>query len=186
MERVKGGVFFWGMVFWVRICWKMRRVQEKPSLCEGLFCLIITTYAEKESIMNYNSITIIGRLGADPELRYTASGTAVCNLRIATNRTYMKDGEKQEVTTWFKCVIWGKPGENSGRYLVKGQVALVSGSMENRKWKDSEGNEKDSWEIHAYNVQFGEKPREKTNGAPSAGAWDTPGQPAEDGPDIPF
>jgi len=150
--------------------------------------MIIITYTEKESTMNHNSITIIGRLGADPELRYTASGTAVCNLRIATNRTYMKDNEKQEVTTWFKAVIWGKSGENAGRYLVKGQVALVSGSMENRKWKDSEGNERDSWEIHAYNVQFGEKPREKTNGAPSAGAWDTPGQPAEDGPesDIPF
>jgi len=131
----------------------------------------------------YNKISIIGRLGANPDLRYTASGTAVCNLRVATSRYYKKNDEKVEVVTWFRVVVWSQQAENCGRYLMKGQQVFVEGSMENRKWKDNDGNERDGWEIHANNVIFLARPSGGNGGSQTPDQGSGPGP---DDQDIPF
>jgi len=102
-----------------------------------------------------NKVIIVGNLGADPDLRYTSSGSPVCELRIATNESWTdKQGQKQERTEWHRCIVWGKTGENCSKYLSKGRQVYLEGRLQTRSWDDKEGNKRYTTEIVANDVQF--------------------------------
>lgn len=104
----------------------------------------------------YQQITLIGNLGADPEMRFTADGTPVTSFRIATNRRWRaQDGTAQEKTVWFRISAWRRLAETCNQYLTRGQRVLVVGEMEEPgAWTDQEGNARASLEVQARNVQF--------------------------------
>jgi single-strand DNA-binding protein len=84
-----------------------------------------------------NKVILVGRLGQDPEVRYTQNGDAVCNFSLATSDTW-KDktsGEKREKTEWHRVVVWGKLAEICGEYLAKGRQVYVEGKLQTRKWE---------------------------------------------------
>ena len=102
-----------------------------------------------------NQVTIIGRLGQDPELRYTKSGMAVCNLSLATNMNWIdKKGEKQQKTEWHRVIVWDKQAENCDQYLTKGRQIYVVGQLQTREWEDKDGVIRYTTEIVAFNVGF--------------------------------
>jgi len=102
-----------------------------------------------------NKVILIGRLGGDPEVRYTSNGGAVANFTMATNESWVgKDGQKQEKTEWHRIVAWGKLGEICGQYLAKGRQAFIEGKLQTREWQDKEGGKRYTTEIVAQNVQF--------------------------------
>ena len=103
-----------------------------------------------------NKVIVLGNLGRDPEVRYTPSGAAVCNLRIATTRTWKnKDsGEKMEETEWHSVVLYDRQAEIAGEYLKKGRSCYVEGRLKTRKWQDKDGVEKYTTEIIADNMQL--------------------------------
>jgi len=95
-----------------------------------------------------NHCQFIGNLGAAAEVKYTAAGDAVCNIRIACNETWKdKSGEKQEKTEWVSCTAFKRVAEIIGEYTKKGSRVYVSGRMQTRKWTDKEGVEKYTTEI---------------------------------------
>lgn len=105
--------------------------------------------------MSLNKVMLIGRLGADPELRYTQSGAAVASFNLATNETWNDSaGKKQEKTEWHRIVVWGKQAENCAKYLKKGRQAYVEGRLATRDWEDRDGNKRQTTEITAQTVQF--------------------------------
>lgn len=98
---------------------------------------------------------LLGRLGQEPELRYTPSGQAVCNFSMATSEAWTdKSGQKQERTEWHRVVVWGKMGELCNQYLSKGRQALIEGSLQTRSWEAKDGSKRYTTEIVAKNVQF--------------------------------
>jgi single-strand DNA-binding protein len=100
-----------------------------------------------------NKVILVGNLGADPEIRYTTSGTAVANLRLATTETYTdKNGERTEKTEWHRVVLWGKTAETASQYLTKGKQVYVEGRLQTRDWQDKDGTKRFSTEIHASNM----------------------------------
>ncbi len=100
-----------------------------------------------------NKVILLGRLGADPEVRYTAGGTAVAKFNLATSETWKdKDGSKQERTEWHRVVAFGKLGETCGEYLSKGKQVYVEGKLQTRSWEDKEGNKKYTTEINVNNM----------------------------------
>jgi single-strand DNA-binding protein len=106
---------------------------------------------------SFNKITIVGYLGRDPELRYTPSGTAVCDFSIATTeRKRGRDagGEGDEVTTWFRVSMWGRQAEVANQYLQKGKLVYVEGRLSQREWTDRDGNKRTSLEVHGSDLQF--------------------------------
>ncbi len=105
--------------------------------------------------MSINKVILVGRLGQDPELKYTPSGMAVCNFSIATSENWTdKSGQKQERTEWHRIVVWGKLAEISGKYLAKGRQAYVEGQLQTRSWEAQDGQKRYTTEIVAKNVQF--------------------------------
>ena len=105
--------------------------------------------------MSVNKVILVGNLGQDPEMRYTASGTAVCNLSLATKEVYQdRNGERQERTEWHRVVVWGKVGENCSKYLKKGRQVYLEGRLQTRSWEDKNGQKRYTTEINANNVQF--------------------------------
>ena len=98
-----------------------------------------------------NKVILLGHLGADPEVRYTQSGTAVANLRLATNESYVDKttGERTERTDWHRVVAWGKLAEIVGQYLSKGRQIYVEGQLQTRQWQDKEGNTRYTTEVRA-------------------------------------
>ncbi|MDI6686905.1 MAG: single-stranded DNA-binding protein [Desulfobacterales bacterium] len=103
-----------------------------------------------------NKVMLIGRLGSDPELRYTPDGTAVASFSIATSEEW-KDkntGEKKERTEWHRVVAWRKLGEICGEYLAKGKQVYVEGRIQTRSWEDKDGNKRYTTEIIASDIQF--------------------------------
>ncbi len=113
-----------------------------------------------------NKAILIGRLGQDPEVRYTSSGGAVANFSLATNESWMdKSGQKQERTEWHRIVVWGKIAELCGQYLAKGRQAYIEGRLQTREWTDKEGGKRYTTEIVAQTVQFLGSPGDR----PSAG-----------------
>lgn len=106
-----------------------------------------------------NSVQLIGNLGHDPELRKTASGTAVTNLNVATNETFTdRSGERQERTEWHRVVIWGHQAETCAEFLAKGRKVHVQGSLRTREWEDGSGNLHRTTEIVARSVRFLDAP----------------------------
>lgn len=105
-----------------------------------------------------NRVMIIGRLGADPELRYTQSGQPICSLRVATDESYTdKDGNRVERTEWHSVVAFGKAADHCNQYLHKGSLVYVEGKLATRKWQDQNGQDRYTTEIRADRVQFLEK-----------------------------
>ena len=103
-----------------------------------------------------NKVIIIGNLGRDPEVRYTPNGSAVCNLGIATTRSWKnKDsGERQEETEWHRVVMFDRLAEIAGEYLKKGRPVYIEGRLRTRKWTDKDGVEKYTTEIYAEQMQL--------------------------------
>lgn len=101
-----------------------------------------------------NKVLIIGRLGQDPELKYTAGGKAVCQMSIATSEKRKKDGQMVEKTEWHRVVAWGKTAENCNQYLNKGRQVLIEGKIQTRSFDNQDGKKIYITEIVAQNVQF--------------------------------
>ncbi|MBQ4568169.1 MAG: single-stranded DNA-binding protein [Desulfovibrio sp.] len=102
-----------------------------------------------------NKVMIIGRLGRDPELRYTQSGAPIASLNIATDESYTdRDGNKVERTEWHRVSVFQRQAENCANYLAKGSLVYVEGSLQTRKWQDQQGQDRYTTEIKAQRVQF--------------------------------
>lgn len=105
--------------------------------------------------MSLNKVMVIGRLGRDPELKYTQAGAPVCTLNLATDESYKdNNGQKVERTEWHRVVVFQKAAENCSQYLAKGSLVFVEGSLQTRKWQDQQGQDRYATEIRAHRVQF--------------------------------
>lgn len=105
--------------------------------------------------MSVNKVLLIGRLGSNPDVRYTPSGAAVANFSVATNESWTdKGGQKQERTEWHRVVVWGKLASLCGEYLAKGRQVYIEGRLQTRQWQDKEGQTKYTTEVIATAVQF--------------------------------
>jgi single-strand DNA-binding protein len=96
-----------------------------------------------------NKVILIGNLGADPEVRYLPSGSAVANLRLATSESWRDKttGETQERTEWHRVALFGKLGEIAGQYLRKGSKVYIEGKLRTRKWQGQDGQDRYSTEV---------------------------------------
>lgn len=105
--------------------------------------------------MSVNKAILVGRLGRDPETRFTGGGQAVANFSLATDESYKdKNGERQKRTEWHKIVVWGKQAEIAQQYLKKGSLVYVEGRIQSREWQDKEGQKRTSYEIVATNFRM--------------------------------
>jgi single-strand DNA-binding protein len=105
--------------------------------------------------MSVNKVILVGRLGRDPETRYTGGGQAVANFSVATDETYKdRNGERQKRTEWHKIVVWGKQAEIAQQYLKKGSLIFIEGRIQSREWQDKEGQKRTSFEIVATNFRM--------------------------------
>ncbi len=105
--------------------------------------------------MSVNKVILVGRLGRDPETRYTGGGQAVANFSVATDETYKdKAGDRQKRTEWHKIVVWGKQAEIAQQYLKKGSLVFIEGRIQSREWQDKEGQKRTSFEIVASNFRM--------------------------------
>jgi single-strand DNA-binding protein len=147
---------------------------------------------DTEEAMGVNKVILVGNLGANPELRYTAGQQAVANFRLATTERWTdKSGQKQEATEWHRVVVWGKQAEIVGQYLTKGRQVFIEGSIRTRQWQDQQGQKRFTTEIVARNVQMlggrGERPDGEMGAtvppADESAAGDFGGGPDDD---IPF
>lgn len=138
--------------------------------------------------MSVNKVILIGNLGRDPEVRYTANGKAVARFPIATTEVWTDpDGNRQERTEWHNIVVWGKQGESCAQYLAKGRQVFVEGSIRTRSFDDKNGNKRYMTEIIAQRVRFlggaGRAAPELEGEPPAEPATD---QPASLDDDVPF
>ena len=102
-----------------------------------------------------NKVILVGNLGSDPEIRYTGSGTAVCNFSLATSESYKdRDGNQVENTEWHRVVAWARLAEICGEYLKKGRQVYIEGQLQTRQWEDKDGNTKYTTEIKAREMQM--------------------------------
>jgi len=107
-----------------------------------------------------NRVEIIGNLGSDPEMRYTANGTAVTTFRVAVNRTSVNpDGERREDTEWFSVVTWNKLAELTQAHLTKGRKVYVEGRQSTRSWDGPDGQKRYRTELVANQVLFLDRPQ---------------------------
>lgn len=153
--------------------------------------------------MSFNKISIYGYLGRDPELKYTLSGTAVCDVSVATTeKRKNRDGYQEDVTTWFKCTCWGKTAELVSEHFQKGSAIYLEGKMRLEEWTDREGRARTTACVNVSGFEFvggGKSPGEaaapaKAEAAPqgrpqqqSSGRQQPRGrQVNEDDSDIPF
>lgn len=126
-----------------------------------------------------NHIVIMGRLTAEPEMRYTKSQIPVTSFTVAVERDYAQSGEK--ITDFISCVAWRAGGEFVSKYFHKGDMIAVSGRLESRKWTDRDGNGRINWEINAEHCYFGGVKRQESP-VTDQGFYDLPDN---DG-DLPF
>jgi single-strand DNA-binding protein len=142
-----------------------------------------------------NKVILVGHLGADPELRYTKGGTAVANIRIATNESYndKNTGERVERTEWHRVVAWNKLAEIVGQYLTKGRQVYIEGQLQTRQWQDSDGNTRYTTEIRASDMVMlgGRGTDAPAGGGGSSGSGEEPefapvGGDAPPDDDLPF
>lgn len=101
-----------------------------------------------------NKVIILGNVGKDPEVRYTAAGKAICNISIATSRSYGKGEERKEETEWHSVVFYERQAEIAGEYLKKGRPVYIEGRIRTRKWQDKEGADRYTTEIIAESMQL--------------------------------
>ena len=155
-----------------------------------------------------NKVILLGNLGADPETRYTASGSAVTNIRLATTDSWRdrQSGEQQERTEWHRVVFFSRLAEVAAEYLRKGSQCYIEGRIQTRKWQGQDGQDRYTTEIVANEMQMlgsrggggGGAPQSRRREEDSGSAWPGGGQggsapaPASSGPpddfddDIPF
>lgn len=138
-----------------------------------------------------NKVIIVGRLGTNPEMKYTANGQAVARLSIATSEQWKnkETGQPQERTEWHRIVAWGKLAEICGEHLSKGRQVYVEGRLQTRSWEDQQGQKRYTTEIIANTVQFlgsnaGEKNNDRGEASTDAGAGSEPSFDSEE--EIPF
>ncbi len=125
-----------------------------------------------------NMTILIGRLGRDPETRYTGGGTPVCNFSMATDESYTdKSGQRQKKTEWHNIVGWGKLAENCAKLLSKGSLCYVEGRLQTREWNDRDGNKRRTTEIVIHRMRV-LTPKESGQGEPGQG------EPPEEAPEI--
>ena len=103
-----------------------------------------------------NKAIIVGNLGRDPEVRYTANGNAIANIAVATTESWKdkQSGERQEKTEWHRVVFFGRLAEIAGEYLKKGAQVYIEGRLQTRKWEDKSGQERYTTEIVASEMQM--------------------------------
>jgi single-strand DNA-binding protein len=101
-----------------------------------------------------NKVILIGRLGKDPELKYTASGTPFCRFSMATDDTWndKASGERQEKTEWHNIVVWDRLAEICNQYLTKGKLIYIEGKLQTREWDDQDGNKRRTTEVVARDM----------------------------------
>jgi single-strand DNA-binding protein len=105
--------------------------------------------------MSVNKAILVGRLGRDPETRFTSGGQAVCNFTMATDETYKdRNGERQKRTEWHRIVMWGKLAELAQQYLKKGSLVFIEGRIQTRQWDDREGQKRTTTEIVGTGMRF--------------------------------
>jgi len=105
--------------------------------------------------MSVNKVILVGRLGRDPETRFTSGGQAVANFSIATDESYKdRNGERQKRTEWHRLVVWGKQAEIVQKYLKKGSEAYFEGRLQTREWQDKEGQKRTTTEIVVTDFRF--------------------------------
>lgn len=115
-----------------------------------------------------NKVMLIGRLGRDPELKYTQAGNAVSSVNIATDESYLdKNGDRVDKAEWHKIVLFNKQAENACEYLQKGSLVYIEGKLSTRKWQDKDGVDRYTTEILAAKVKYlsnwkGEKEKAKS------------------------
>jgi len=148
--------------------------------------------------MSVNKVILVGRLGRDPETRYTSSGQAVANFSMATDETYKdRAGERQKRTEWHKIVVWGKQAEIAQKYLRKGSLIFLEGRIQSREYQDRDNNKRTSFEIVCNNFRMlggrgdgapgGGGPQSEEGEAPAAAHGDEFGHaPEVSDEDIPF
>ncbi len=137
--------------------------------------------------MNLNKVMLIGRLGQDPEVRYTNSGNAVANFSMATTDTWKdKGGQRQERTEWHKIVAWARLADFSQNYLKKGKLIYVEGRLQTRDWTDNQNVKHFRTEVVANTINFMEKLSDSPGaGAPRQDAGGPPEQQQDDRPEEP-
>jgi single-strand DNA-binding protein len=140
--------------------------------------------------MSVNKVILIGRLGKDPELKYTPGGKAVCNFSLATSERWTgQDGQKNESTTWHNIVSWGKQAEVMKEYLRKGREVYLEGRIDNRSYEDKEGNKRYISEVVVQSFQFiGNRGGTEDPAGPPAGDTGSQAPPGDSGgdDDLPF
>jgi len=133
-----------------------------------------------------NKVMIIGRLGRDPEMRYTPSGRPVTSFSVATLRAWNSpDGERREETDWFNVVAWGSLAEICKQYLTKGQQVYLEGRLQTRRWEDQEGRKHYATEVVANEmIMLGERPARP--GLAGEGGAPEGGEPSIEEDEFPF
>lgn len=131
-----------------------------------------------------NTVLLTGRLTRDPELKYTASGTAMCRFGLAVNRRYKdpKSGEWKDDTTFVNCVIWREAGERVGKVVKKGSPVHVEGRLRSYDFQDKEGNKRSGIEVEARRVQI----LEKASSAGSSGGGEPEPSSGAEIEEVPF
>lgn len=110
--------------------------------------------------MSLNRCVIMGRLGRDPELRHTQSGTTVATFTLAVDRDFKDKNTGERQTDWIPVVAWRSTGEFAAKYLSKGRMAVVEGRLQMREWTDKEGNRRTTAEVVADSIYFGDSKRD--------------------------
>ncbi len=101
-----------------------------------------------------NRVILVGRLGADPDLRATQSGQNVCTLSLATSESWVKDGKREDKTEWHRVILWARQAELAAKYLKKGRMVYIEGRLQTRSWQDNQGQKRYTTEIVATTMQF--------------------------------
>jgi single-strand DNA-binding protein len=132
--------------------------------------------------MSVNKVILVGRLGRDPETRYTGGGQAVANFSVATDETYKdRNGERQKRTEWHRITVWGKQAEIAQQYLKKGSLVFIEGRIQTREWQDKEGQKRTSYDIIANNFRMlGGRADSAAAGASAAGMGGAVGRGGDD------
>jgi len=129
-----------------------------------------------------NKVLLIGNLGKDPEVRYTASGTAVASFSLATSEKFKnKDGEWEERTEWHNVTLWGRLAEIAGEYLGKGKTVYIEGRLQTRKWQDKDGKDRYTSEIVGEKMQMLSR-KDGSNHEEAGQSHEGPGFPEGDDP----
>ena len=143
--------------------------------------------------MNHQQITVAGRVGRDPEIRYTQAGEPVTSWSMAVTESWTKGGQKQERTTWFNVTAFGKTAQIARDYVKKGSLVLVVGRIQVDEWTDKDGNQRKGWKVIVDRLVLGPRPqgasegrRAETTAAPDAAQSAASGEWQATDDDVPF